>query len=152
MTCDIQPAGPAHAGVLAALHAQAFDSPWDEASFAGLLATPGAFALLAFADDMPLGFVLTRCGGGEAEILTICVASEARGKGIGHALMAAAKVRAGREGADQLFLEVANDNQPAIALYRACGFVEVGRRAGYYQRGHEKVDALVWRCDLGPAG
>ena len=148
MKVEIHPAGLAHAGILAALHARAFDSPWDEASFASLLATPGCFAFLIITDIGLQGFVLARCGGGEAEILTICVEPKARGRGLGRRLMESAKAQSGQRGAEFLFLEVADDNQTAIALYKACGFAEVGRRAAYYQRGAEKVDALVWRCDL----
>ena len=39
-------------------------------------------------------------------------------------------------------LTVHADNSPAIALYRAMGFVEEGRHAGYSLRGGEFIDAL----------
>ncbi len=44
-----------------------------------------------------------------------------------------------------MFLEVATDNAPALALYTAAGFVEVGRRRRYYAGGS---DALVMRLVL----
>jgi [ribosomal protein S18]-alanine N-acetyltransferase len=48
-----------------------------------------------------------------------------------------------------MFLEVATDNLPAQALYRAFGFDEVGRREGYYQRADgTRISALTMRCDL----
>lgn len=44
----------------------------------------------------------------------------------------------------RLFLEVAEDNRAALALYRSLGFSEVGRRKRYYERpGAAAVDALV---------
>ncbi|MFX8246689.1 hypothetical protein ABTL56_19205, partial [Acinetobacter baumannii] len=56
---------------------------------------------------------------------------------------------AGDAGAEGLFLEVAADNEPAIALYRSAAFVPVGRRAGYYRRpGGAAMDALVLRRAL----
>jgi ribosomal-protein-alanine N-acetyltransferase len=44
-----------------------------------------------------------------------------------------------------MFLEVAAGNVAALALYRAAGFAEVGRRVRYYADGS---DALVMRRDL----
>jgi len=41
-------------------------------------------------------------------------------------------------------LEVAIDNEPAIALYMEFGFQPVGRRPGYYAgAGGGRVDALI---------
>ena len=48
------------------------------------------------------------------------------------------------QGATRMALEVAVDNAPAIALYRALGFVTVGRRKGYYARaGGGAIDAAI---------
>jgi ribosomal-protein-alanine N-acetyltransferase len=33
-----------------------------------------------------------------------------------------------------MFLEVAKDNAPALALYERFGFAKVGERTGYYRR------------------
>lgn len=44
-----------------------------------------------------------------------------------------------------MFLEVAADNDAARALYAKLGFVEAGRRHGYYGDG---ADALVLRHSL----
>ena len=52
--------------------------------------------------------------------------------------------KAKRAEAKRLFLEVADDNIPALVLYSRSGFKEVGRRKGYYQRANgAKADALV---------
>jgi [ribosomal protein S18]-alanine N-acetyltransferase len=46
-------------------------------------------------------------------------------------------------------LEVAEDNAAAIGLYKKNGFVETGRRKGYYERpGANAVDALVLSLTL----
>lgn len=129
------------AGDLAALHAAAFASPWSRADHADLLASPGAFALLAEGE----GFILCRAIAGEAEILTLAVAPAARRRGTGRALVEAAAGVAGTLGAETLFLEVAHDNAAALALYDAAGFSRVGLRRGYYASG---ADAVVMRRAL----
>lgn len=124
---------------LAALHASAFDDPWDGSAIAALLATPGTFAC-THAD----GFVLVRAVADEAEILTLAVKPAARGHGLGRALMQAAMAKALAMGAASLFLEVGIDNVAALALYAGLGFAKVGDRKGYYQG----RDALVLRLPL----
>jgi ribosomal-protein-alanine N-acetyltransferase len=48
-----------------------------------------------------------------------------------------------------VFLEVGDDNVPALRLYRRAGFREVGRREGYYRDQAGKAStALVLRRDL----
>lgn len=145
---NLRPAGAEDAADLAAIHAAAFDTPWTEADMAGLLASPGVFAVLA-ADAAPRGMVLARAIAGEAEILTIGVSPDARRGGLGRALVEAALGVARRSGAETAFLEVAVDNLAAIALYQGAGFEPVGQRKGYYDRGAGgRADALVLRRDL----
>ncbi len=138
-------AGPAAAAALAAIHAGAFppEQTWDEAAFATQLALPGVFARM----DPAGGMVLARVAGDEAEILTLAVLPGRRRRGIGRALLAAALAEAGARGAQALFLEVAEANRPARALYQAFGFVAVGVRRGYYADG---ADGLVLRAATGP--
>jgi ribosomal-protein-alanine N-acetyltransferase len=48
-----------------------------------------------------------------------------------------------------MFLEVAEDNAAALALYTAAGFATTGRRRAYYRRpGGLLVDALMLRSPL----
>jgi len=122
-------AGPADAPRLAALHAEAFDAPWDAAAFETLLGQPGVFAIGN--DD---GFILCRVVVDEAEILTLVVRPAARRGGLGRRLTEAAADLAATGAADTLFLEVAEDNPAAVALYVATGFEATGRRRGYYAR------------------
>jgi ribosomal-protein-alanine N-acetyltransferase len=58
--------------------------------------------------------------------------------------------RAARRGdAKRIFLEVAEDNEAALALYRKLGFQEVGRRKRYYaRRDGEPADALTMALTL----
>ena len=131
---------PEAADGLAALHAAAFADPWDAAALRDLMSQTGGFALGCEGE----GFILCRVVADEAEILTLATAPAARGQGLGRRLVEAAAELAARQGATRLFLEVAEDNVAARALYDRSGFVEVGRRRGYYARpGGASVDALV---------
>jgi ribosomal-protein-alanine N-acetyltransferase len=124
---------------LAALHAACFSQPWDAAAISALLVTPGT---LAFAHED--GFVLARVAGGEGEILTLAVHPDKRGRGLGRALLQAVISKAGKMGAQSLFLEVGVDNPSALALYAGLGFSKVGMRKAYYNG----RDALVLRLPL----
>lgn len=126
---------------LAHLHGSCFTfpRPWSAKEFAGLLASD--FCDLVSAEA---GFALIRTIAGESELLTIAVAPEARRQGLGRAVLGQAVQAARAKGADEMFLEVAADNRPAIWLYESSGFSAVGRRAGYYRQpdGH-RVDAVL---------
>jgi ribosomal protein S18 acetylase RimI-like enzyme len=79
---------------------------------------------------------------GEAELLRIAVAPEARGQGLGRALLEACQRDLAGEGLVLLFLEVRPTNAPAIRLYEACGWEPCGRRLRYYSDGE---DALLFQ-------
>jgi ribosomal-protein-alanine N-acetyltransferase len=146
----IRPATAEDAPALAAAHASAFDASWTAPDIAALMRASGGFALLAEDDaGAAQGFILGRALAGEAEIMTLAVAPAARRKGLGRELVEAlAKEAVGRD-ARTLFLEVAADNEGAIALYKAIGFERAGLRRAYYARpGGPRMDALVLRRPL----
>jgi ribosomal-protein-alanine N-acetyltransferase len=145
-------AGSAHLELLAALHAACFEDAWDEGALGGLLATPGAFALiLNDAVDEPAGFVIARAAAGECEMLSLGVVPGARRRGFGRHLLEAFAAHARKLGAGELLLEVAEDNCAARALYAAAGFTQVGRREGYYQSAAGVRSALVMRARSRPS-
>jgi ribosomal-protein-alanine N-acetyltransferase len=150
----VAPLGAEGAALLAALHAAGIGEAgpaWDEATFAGLLALPGRTALVASGTGGPAGFILLGQAADEAEIITLAVLPQARRQGAARALVRAAAAHAAASGAARLFLEVAEDNAPARALYAGAGFVPVGRRRGYYTRACGAVDALVLALALTPS-
>lgn len=138
--------GPFDPGPLACLHARCFDVGWSEESFARLLAGPDGFGFwMIEAADVPSGFVLARAAAGESEILTIAVDPAWRKRGVGRRLLETAMAEAASRGAAEMFLEVAENNEPALALYRRCRFEPVGRRREYYDGANGKLDALILR-------
>lgn len=139
------------AEALAAVHAAAFrwPAPWSVPDFRAFLADQTCFLEHAH-DGMALaGFALFRVAGGEAEVLTLAVVPGARRQGHARRLLVQGLAQARARGAERCFLEVAETNDAARALYCAAGFTEVGRRKGYYRRhGHAPVDALVLEAAL----
>lgn len=88
--------------------------------------------------------------GWQGDVVTIAVAAEHWGHGIGSALLEALLAEAERRGCSEVFLEVRTDNMRAQRLYRRYDFTEIGIRRGYYQP--SGADALVMRRSLRPAG
>ncbi|RYH03836.1 GNAT family N-acetyltransferase [Salipiger sp. IMCC34102] len=126
---------------LAQTHAAAnsTDRAWSAEEFTALLSSPGA--LLA-GDER--AFALGRCIAGELEVLTVACHPDHRRQGLSRAAVAALIERAG---AERCFLEVAEDNVAARALYHALGFTQIGRRRAYYRRETgAAIDALVLSC------
>jgi ribosomal-protein-alanine N-acetyltransferase len=128
---------------MAEIHAAAFagrGDVWSETEIAEILRSRTT-AAVTVADD---GFALLQIVGPEAEILTLAVDTSVRGRGLGTILVQRAMARAVQDGVETVFLEVADDNAAARALYAAAGFTQIGRRPGYYARdGHLPADALV---------
>jgi [ribosomal protein S18]-alanine N-acetyltransferase len=81
--------------------------------------------------------------GSQGDVLTMAVASDHWGRGIGSALLEALLDEAARRGYTEVFLEVRTDNDRAQRLYRRYDFTEIGIRRGYYQP--SGTDALVMR-------
>ena len=143
-----------HAEDLAACHATLFPEPWDTASFQQFLSHPGSVALIARQGNPQetVGFIVGQLAADEAEILTFGVKQDWQRLGIGRRLIDGLQRAAARGEAKKLFLEVAEDNIPALVLYSRVGFKEAGRRKGYYQRKDgPAMDALNLALPLGPA-
>lgn len=125
-----------------------FGEAWTEAQCAGVLGMPGCWLLIARDADEPAGFALLRSAPGEAELLLIAVRPRFRRRGIAAALLDRAATDATTAGIESLHLEV-RDGNPALELYRAAGFVQVGRRPAYYRGRTGKVfDALTFKRRL----
>jgi ribosomal-protein-alanine N-acetyltransferase len=140
-------AGPGDARAFAALHAAAFHRAWSDGEFLGMLRDRNVVAHRASIAQRTVGFILSRMAAGEAEILSIAVESPRRGKGVGRQLLDLHLRRLAGLGVVAVFLEVAEDNLAARALYRHAGFRDVGRREGYYETARNAA-ALVLRRDL----
>ena len=140
---------PRDAAAIAALHAQSFHRGWSDEEVESLLVDGHVLAHSLRVGGGFAGFVLSRCAGDEAEILSIAVARRHQGRGLARQLLTLHLGRLAALGVKALFLEVDENNAPAIALYRGTGFREVGRRPNYYPLPDGRTAAaLVLRRDI----
>src|SRR4051812_8231858 len=80
-------ASPRDAWAIATLHAASFRHGWSDGEFERLLLDRNIVAHRAATGRTLHGFILSRLAGGEAEILSVAVASARRGRGLARALL-----------------------------------------------------------------
>jgi ribosomal-protein-alanine N-acetyltransferase len=114
------------------------DAPhWTEAAYTTALnpeSTPRRIALVAATaeESQLLGFTVANILPPQAELETIAVVPESQRRGLGRIIFGALRSELRAAGATELLLEVRASNLAALEFYRAQGFVETGRRIGYY--------------------
>src|SRR6185312_5803177 len=81
-----------------------------------------------------------------ARLYSLAVADEARGRGVGEALVRAVEGAARDKCCRRLRLEVRQDNASAIRLYERLGYRRFGAYCGFYEDG---ADAWRYEKDLG---
>ena len=150
---------PADCDAIAALEARLFATALDQARLMGLQSNPVfcGFVDLVPDQDQPQsisagdlapylnGYLLATIIDGEAEILSIGVTPDRQRQGVGKRLLQYFFERGVSQNMTRVVLEVAEDNVSALGLYRDFGFVEFGRRKGYYKKGNRKIDAIMMK-------
>ena len=123
---------PAYLDGVYEVECECFSKPWSLAQFAGELNNPLARYWIALDGQTVAGYggLWQVCGDGQ--ITNIAVRRAYRRQGIGRAIVEAMSSYGLQEGLLQLTLEVREGNDPALHLYEACGFVQVGKRPQYY--------------------
>ncbi|MEU1307533.1 GNAT family N-acetyltransferase [Streptomyces cinnamoneus] len=103
-----------------------------EERWRGRLAVPGSYNLVALLDGRPVGMASGVPGErpGAAELISMCVGGQGRGRGVGDRLVGAVEAWARRTGAGTLTLAVVPGNDRAFALYRRNGLHDTGPCGG----------------------
>jgi len=113
---------------------------WGENSVRESFHVPGVAILMAGRNrQQPIGFLIWRDLGGEAEILSLGVAPDTQRSGVGQMLLNGFIDQARQTHTDRLFLEVDEGNVAACALYQQAGFTQSGLRKSYYRDGANAV-------------
>ena len=148
-TPAVVPATGRDAFRLAQLHGASFHRGWGEVEFDSMLAERNTLIHLLRMKRKIIGFVVSRIAADEAEILSIAIDPDYRGRGLSRNMLLTHLGHLAGRGVQKVFLEVEENNQPARRLYEQTGFAVVGRRERYYrQSGAEHLNALLMRRDL----
>lgn len=142
-------------------HANAFDlpifvsldkelfpySPWTADQYKEEFSSPTRHFVVALDEAQTIiGYAAVFAPGAtEADILTVGVVPEHRGKSIAKALMALITDWAKAQGSTAMMLEVKVDNFEAIGLYESLGYSKLNLRKDYFGTG---LDAQVMRLEL----
>lgn len=156
---EVRELTPADASRLARL-AEAVAGSWNETRFAGSLgAGARGWAMDAGLSGVPVpdpqvaaalrpalaAGILVQPGPDDWEVLDLAVAPRFQRQGLARQLLGVGAQAALLAGAQRVVLEVRESNARARAIYVAAGFVEIGRRRGYYPASADSpaVDAIV---------
>jgi len=132
---------------MAAIHAQSFAPPFGSGGWDGLemaTHTQRDICLGIDHEGALAAFIIVSAPAEQAEILTIATRETARRQGFGRQLIDHTVEQLRDQNASELFLEVAEDNAAALALYRGAGFLPIGRRPAYYRRANGRVAAITF--------
>jgi ribosomal-protein-alanine N-acetyltransferase len=148
-TTIIEPATMRDAAKLSQLHRASFHRGWGQGEFETMLAERNTLTQRLMLGRTLIGFIISRLAADEAEILSVAVAKSHRGRGYSRDLVAHHLGHLAGRGIRRVFLEVEENNAPAVRLYQRAGFSTVGRREQYYRDASgAKLNALVMQRDL----
>ena len=122
-------------------------SPWTAGQYKEEFSSPTRHFVVALDEQHSIiGYAgVFAPGATEADILTVGVVPDHRGKGIAKALMALITDWASAQGSTAMMLEVKIDNSEAIGLYESLGYSKLNVRKDYFGAG---LDAQVMRLEL----
>lgn len=137
---DIDPMTEADLDAVMALETSAQAFPWGRALFVDTLQS-GHAAWVLRRGGAVCGFMIIMTVLDEAHLLNIAV--RPMRQGLGQHLLRFALDWSARRGARRMFLDTRVSNENALALYHRAGFVEIGRRKGYYPAHEGREDGLM---------
>tara|TARA_X000000368_G_scaffold92987_1_gene71094 strand:+ start:2483 stop:2917 length:435 start_codon:yes stop_codon:yes gene_type:complete len=128
---------------LALIHSLCFEKhppPYSENTIQGFLKDKNYHLV----KEEEKGFALARVIENVSELITLAVVPEFRRTGIANKLLCELIEKIKILGANQFTLEVAENNTPAINLYRKFNFQSLHRRKNYFSNKQDRLDAIVF--------
>lgn len=134
---------------LVAIERRAYRTGWTRAIFEDCLRV-GYCCWGVELDGGLTGYAIVSVAADESHLLNLAVDPPCQRRGLGRVLLEHSFVVAREWHAECMYLEVRPSNVTARALYESAGFIEYGRRHGYYPAAADgrREDALVFRRDL----
>lgn len=132
-----------------AIEKDAYPFPWTRGNFLDSLASRYDAWTLRDADARLAGYFLLMHAVDETHLLNITVRPDLHGRGFGRMLLDKVIQLALNANMQSVLLEVRPSNEHALAVYRHCGFQQIGIRKHYYPAGAAlREDAIVMRLML----
>lgn len=116
---------------------ECFSTPWSEKMFEEEISGKFSHYYVAEIDAHAVAYMGMWSLSGEGHITNVAVSKSHRRKGIAKALISHFIDIAREENLEFMTLEVRASNEPAIALYKSFGFIEVGIRKKYYENSED---------------
>ena len=123
---------------IASMDAELRETAWSASSWSATLSGSSA-ALIAYLGEQPVAFACFAAVIEQGELLMVGVLPSARRRGIAHQLLVEGEAQLRWLGATTIHLEVASQNDAAIALYERLGYTKRGLRRAYYADGDDAV-------------
>ena len=132
-----------------AVENDAYPFPWTRGNFLDSLASRYDAWTLREADARLAGYFLLMHAVDETHLLNITVRPDLQGRGFGRMMLDKVVDLARSANMHSVLLEVRPSNEHAQAVYRHCGFKQIGLRKNYYPAGGTaREDAIVMRLML----
>mgnify|MGYP002625724231 CR=1 FL=1 len=139
---------PADADAVSEIEIKSFALPWKRDTFYEVVQRENTVYIVGELDKKIIAYAGAWLAFNEAEVMSVAVLQEYRGRGVGTKLFGELLKTCKERGATAVTLEVRPSNTAAIKLYESFGLKSVGRRKKYYVDNGE--DALImWNTDLG---
>ncbi|MBE6700511.1 MAG: ribosomal-protein-alanine N-acetyltransferase [Ruminococcaceae bacterium] len=130
-----------HIKEVAEIEKTCFSSPWSEGALKESLDSDFSHFAVYESDGKVLGYIGLYAVAGEGSITNVAVHPNARGQGIGKALVDYTIKKGEELSLEYITLEVRVTNVSAKKLYEKCHFKEVGVRRNFYTKPTE--DAII---------
>lgn len=115
------------------LEKECFSSPWSMRMVTFHILSSAAFSFSLLSDEELAGYIMGMPDEGSIHITNLAVAPAFRRKGYASFMIGEIKSLAWELGIGRIFLEVRENNVPAIALYEKEGFTVCSKEEGYYE-------------------
>ena len=132
MTLKVEKCTPQDVNDVAKMEQAYIECYWSKQNILDALSSDGYTFYKAMDGDKFVGYGGVQWCPPEGNICNVAVDENARRLGVGSAILNAIKNECKDRGVTQLFLEVNERNDGAIALYQARGFEVIGKRPRYY--------------------
>uniref|UniRef100_A0A2A4Z5Q3 [Ribosomal protein bS18]-alanine N-acetyltransferase n=1 Tax=OCS116 cluster bacterium TaxID=2030921 RepID=A0A2A4Z5Q3_9PROT len=134
---------------IATIHAHSFERAWSEAILQDMFRKGQYSGTLILQNDQVIGFIICATVLDEAEIISIAISPEQRGKAFAAQLLNYEVKRLQNLSIKKLHLEVNQSNIAAIKLYQTTGFSQIAVRKNYYKLANgNRTDALIFSLSL----